>query len=318
MANNKKIRLRAFSLVNTSLRHNETNLLALLCHKLKNSVMNDRRMQINSDDPQHEEDLIANFDLRMSGNKCVMVTGTMLRIASVDDIPNITDEILNKAKVDIETLESIKSDSKVIYKSHYYFAVNNQFLVVSLPSNRTINAYQTYINEYLKDVREDILYEFTPVLTKSEKVRFADVKSIKIGSKDYPIESVSNKEAEGHPVFIKKIGNVAKDFLKSMMEESKDLKQILEEEIISAELVLKISKKKNKTKETEKALSAFLKPISDTDGIELTTKEGKISATNILRTKWVLIEQTESKHISEAQLFQEMEKFLSELGHETN
>ncbi len=318
MANNRNIRLRAFSLVNINLKHNENNLLALLCSKLKDSVMNDRRMLINPDDPQHEEDLIANFDLHTKGNECVMITGTMLRIASVDDIPNITDEILNKTKVDIETLESIKSDSKVIYKSHYYFAVNNEFLVVSLPSNRSISAYQTYINDYLKDVREDILYEFAPVLTKSEKVKFDDVKSIKIGSKDFPIGNVSGKEVDNNPVFIKKIANVAKEVLKNLMEESRDLKQILDEEIVSAELVLKISKKKNKAKETAKALSAFLKPISDTDGIELTTKEGKISATNILRTKLVSIELTESKHISEAQLFQEMEKFLSELSHEAN
>lgn len=318
MVKYKNIILRAFSLVNTDLKHNETNLLSLLCFKLKDSVMNDRRMLINPDDPQREEDLIANFDLRMKRNVCVMVVGTMLRIASVDDIPNITDDILNKEKVDIETLESIKSDSKVIYKSHYYFAVNNEYLVVSLPSNRTINAYQTYLNEYLKDVREDILYEFTPLLTKSQKVKFDDVKSIKIGSKDYPIGSNSNKETDTSPLLVKKIKNVARGVLKELMEENKDLKQILDEEIVSAELVLKISKKKNKAKETEKALSSFLKPISDTDGIELITKNGKVTAADIFKTKLVSIELTESKHISELQLFQEMEKFLSELSHEAN
>lgn len=318
MVKYKNIILRAFSLVNTDLKHNETNLLSLLSFKLKDSVMNDRRMLINPDDPQREEDLIANFDLRMKRNVCVMVVGTMLRIASVDDIPNITDDILNKEKVDIETLESIKSDSKVIYKSHYYFAVNNEYLVVSLPLNRTINAYQTYLNEYLKDVREDILYEFTPLLTKSQKVKFDDVKSIKIGSKDYPIGSNSNKETDTSPLLVKKIKNVARGVLKELMEENKDLKQILDEEIVSAELVLKISKKKNKAKETEKALSSFLKPISDTDGIELITKNGKVTAADIFKTKQVSIELTESKHISELQLFQEMEKFLSELSHEAN
>lgn len=318
MVKYKNIILRAFSLVNTDLKHNETNLLSLLCFKLKDSVMNDRRMLINPNDPQREEDLIANFDLRMKRNVCVMVVGTMLRIASVDDIPNITDDILNKEKVDIETLESIKSDSKVIYKSHYYFAVNNEYLVVSLPSNRTINAYQTYLNEYLKDVREDILYEFTPLLTKSQKVKFDDVKSIKIGSKDYPVGSNSNKETDTSPLLVKKIKNVARGVLKELMEENKDLKQILDEEIVSAELVLKISKKKNKAKETEKALSSFLKPISDTDGIELITKNGKVTAADIFKTKLVSIELTESKHISELQLFQEMEKFLSELSHEAN
>ena len=102
------------------------------------------------------------------------------------------------------------------------------------------------------------------------------------------------------------------------MEENKDLKQILDEEIVSAELVLKISKKKNKAKETEKALSSFLKPISDTDGIELKTKNGRVTAADIFKTKLVSIELTESKHISELQLFQEMEKFLSELSHEAN
>lgn len=210
MAKNKNIKLRAFSLVNTDLKHNETNLLSMLRFKLKDSVMNDRRMIINPDDPQREEDLIANFDLRIKGNNCIMVTGTMLRIASVDDIPNITDDILNKEKVDIETLESIKSDSKVIYKSHYYFAVNNEYLVVTLPSNRTITAYQTYINEYLKDVREDILYEFTPLLAKSEEVKFEDVKSIKIGSKDHPICGSSNKETDTSPFLVKKIKKCCK------------------------------------------------------------------------------------------------------------
>lgn len=317
MAKNKNIKLRAFSLVNTDLKHNETNLLSLLCCKLKDSVMNDRRMLISPDDSQREEDLIANFDLRMKRNECIMIVGTMLRIASVDGTPNITDDILNKEKVDIETLESIKSDSKVIYKSHYYFAVNNEYLVVSLPSNRTINAYQTYINEYLKDVREDVLYEFTPLLTKTEKVKFDDVKSIKIGSKDYPIGVNSNKVMDTSPVCVKKIKNIARDILKDLIQENKDLKQILDEEIVSAELVLKISKRKNKAKEQEKALSAFLKPISDTDGIEVTTKNGKVTATNILKTKLVSIDLTESKHISEAQLFQEMEKFLSELSYET-
>lgn len=318
MAKNKNIKLRAFSLKNIDLKHNETNLLPLLCGKLTDSVMNDRRLLINPDDPQREEDLIANFDLHMKGNECIMVAGTMLRIASVDDTPNITDDILNKEKVDIETLESIKSDSKVIYKSHYYFAVNNEHLVVSLPSNRPISAYQTYINEYLKDVREDILYEFTPLLTKSEKVRFDDVKSIKIGSKDYPICGNSHLETDTSPFWVKKVKNVARNVLKELMEESKDLKQILDEEIVSAELVLKISKKKNKAKENEKALSAFLKPVSDTDGIELITKNGKVAADNILKTKSVSIELTESKHISEAQLFQEMEKFLNELSYEAN
>ena len=112
MVKYKNIILRAFSLVNTDLKHNETNLLSLLSFKLKDSVMNDRRMLINPDDPQREEDLIANFDLRMKRKVCVMVVGTMLRIASVDDMPNITDDILNKEKVDIETLESINAPKK--------------------------------------------------------------------------------------------------------------------------------------------------------------------------------------------------------------
>ena len=48
MANNKNIRLRAFSLVNTDLKHNKTNLLSMLCCKLKDSVMNDRRIDRKS------------------------------------------------------------------------------------------------------------------------------------------------------------------------------------------------------------------------------------------------------------------------------
>ena len=67
----------------------------------------------------------------------------------------------------------------------------------------------------------------------------------------------------------------------------------------------------------EKLLGAYMKPISDADGVTFKLKNGKkITGSNILRTKNVEIETIDDVRISEPALIQEMEEFLRELNSE--
>ena len=88
--------------------------------------------------------------------------------------------------------------------------------------------------------------------------------------------------------------------------------------ILSAQLLVKFTKpRKMEEEDYEKLLGAYMKPISDADGVTFKLKNGKkITGSNILRTKNVEIEMIDDVRISEPALIQEMEEFLRELNSE--
>ncbi|HEF0030338.1 TPA: hypothetical protein R8G57_004938, partial [Citrobacter freundii] len=68
--------------------------------------------------------------------------------------------------------------------------------------------------------------------------------------------------------------------------------------------------------EYERALGAYLKPVSDLDNVSFKRKDNKteIKGKDLLLTKAVDIETTQSGKLVEQQLLQEMSKFLVELS----
>ena len=88
---------------------------------------------------------------------------------------------------------------------------------------------------------------------------------------------------------------------------------MLDNKILSAQLLVKFTKpRKMEEEDYEKLLGAYMKPISDADGVTFKLKNGKkITGSNILRTKNVEIEMIDDVRISEPALIQEMEEFLS-------
>lgn len=86
-------------------------------------------------------------------------------------------------------------------------------------------------------------------------------------------------------------------------------------QIISAELILKLTKpRKMSEEEYQRLYGAYLKPISDIDNISFKDKNGnQIKGKDVLKTKNVNIETTETGELVEPQLNQEMIRFLNEL-----
>ena len=112
-----------------------------------------------------------------------------------------------------------------------------------------------------------------------------------------------------------KVLQIAQDKLMSMIAEDKYLKDIVDKNIVQAQLVLKI-RKPNKKEEAdfENILGSTMKPIGDTDDITFKLKNGKtIKGSTILVTKEVEIELTEDGLISEKALMLEMLDFLKRL-----
>lgn len=307
----KNVKLRAFSISNYEIDKKDSGLMELLNSTLSGSIAKDRKMRLNPDDPQNEEDLISDYSSR--NNICV--EGAVLRIASSGDIPNIPDDYLDKEKITIMDLDSIKLQSSIVYKTHYYFSLNNTHLVTNLQGNIPIKRFETYINWFLEDVRGGQFFELIPCTIPTPETKLSDLTNMVFKN-----NTVGDTfETKSQAAFVKsKVGNLGAELLRLFINDTEKLQMLKDAQIISAELLIKFSKpSKMKKEDYEKLMGLYLKPFAETDDVVFTTKKGiKVKGSDILRTKVVNIELTDSNKISEPQLFQEMEKFLRELKDE--
>lgn len=307
----KQIKLRVFCIENPDLKKENSGLLSLLSNKLEQSKAQERRMLLNKEDPKKEEDLICDYNV----NQQIYVSGAVLRIMPSNDVVNIPDRLFEEQKIVIRELDKLDVQSSIIYKDHYYFLMDNKFLITNLSLTTTIQRFQTYINWLLEKERGETLFEFTPKMTPVPDIQMSGLKTIKV--QDTNINP--HVDSQGEQSSIQKIRNISKDFVMSLVNDIKGLDTSILEEIISAELLIKFKKKpKNISAEDyQKALGAYMKPISDTDNVIFIPKKGNaIKGSDMFKMKIVDIETTESGKLSENQLYQEMEKFLQELKNE--
>jgi len=312
----KTIKLLAFKVENKEIGKQYSDILKILSKKLEGSIVENRRMLLNKEDPQKEEAIISDYDI--TEGKFIFLT--LLRITSAEGLPNITDELLQHEKITINDLDQISiPGSTVVYRSHYYYATDGKHIVTNMPTNRKITSFQTYINWILKDTRGDKLYEFTPLTTEPPETKFSDVRSINISGTSMPL-TTEKKAIDENVTKLFRLNEVAKKYVKSLVEkytkDTKGIKEILENNIVSADLLIKFAKKKNVTKEDyQRCMGAILKPLEfEDENVSFITRQGQhIKANNFMRQKVVEVETTGSNKISEPQLSQEMERFLKEI-----
>ncbi|MFV0377996.1 MAG: hypothetical protein ACK5JD_11935 [Mangrovibacterium sp.] len=310
MANKpKNLKLRAFRIENNEITQSNSGILNNITNKLQGSIAETRRMQLNSEDIKREEDLISDFSISQQK----FVSGVVLRITHAEDVPNIPDTFLKHEKISINELENIEAGTSIIYKEHYYFLLNNDFVITNLQSNINIKRLQVYINWLLEKERASMLYEFTPIVVSQNETKLSDIKKITV--KDKTVNFMDKQDDTGHKKFA-----LSLDLLTDLIKDVSSLDKIIDNNIVSAELLIKFTKpRKMSEADYQKIMGAYMKPISETDDISFSTKKnGVITGSDILKTKSVDIELTETNKINEPQLYQEMEKFLNELINENN
>lgn len=312
------MKLRAFSISNDLLTESKSNAYSLLLSTLTSSNNTaDRCMILNAQDPNKEEDLISYYQ-NIEEKKFVFCT--MLRMAPGKEVQHVTETLLSKKLFTIDDLDSQDIDTAAIYKNHYYFALNDNYIVTTLPLTTTITRLQTYINWFIKNLKEPL--EASPVIKKEEASSLSKINSIIV--KD-PIKnntpSENNKSTNLPSVgksFVSLSGYVWETVKNALLDSSK-LDEVTLSQMISAELIIKFSKpRKMSEEEYAKALSAYLKPVSDLDNISFKTAAGNTikKGTDVVMIKPVNIDTTESGKINEQTLLQEMGKFLNEIENE--
>lgn len=306
------VKLRAFEIINSDMKKKQSDIGDKLRAKLqKSTAVHDRRMLLNAEDPQKEEDLISDFAKNNSAGDPVFCT--MLRVALGNNVQHIDSTLFSKKNFTIAELNSSVVNAEAIYKNHYYFAVNNNFLITNMPGNLTITRLQTYLNWLLNE-----LYELNPLIAEDAMPELSNIKDIIV--KD-PISGNTITPVAGKPTFGKSfnIGKAALELVRHALTDAKDISDHQLEQMISAKLVIEFKKpKKDDDEQMRKAFGALLKPVSDLDNFEFMTRNNKkiIKGKKILRVKDVTIETTDSKLLNEAQLSQEMNKLIRELENE--
>lgn len=302
--------LRSFKISNDEIDKKESDLSKKLRDKLKITKAKDRVILLSENDPLQDSDLICDFNAPLENR----ISGTMLRVTKSSDIPKIPNNYFEDQKIIISKLESLDLDTDFSYKGHFYFFMNGRYLITNLQGNTTIKSFQEYINKLLEKERDQKIYEFTPLTKIPDNIQFKDLKTIKVQDPNTSQNDGVNSESQ------KKLFDIPKELLEYLFSDVKNLNQIDLERVISAELYIKFKKPKSMTKdEYENFLGSYLKPISDVENVSIVPKKGpSIKGSEMLRTKVVQIELTESGKYSEIGIFQEMEKFLKDIENENN
>ena len=182
-----------------------------------------------------------------------------------------------------------------------------------MPGNLTITRLQTYLNWLLND-----LYEVNPLVAQDAMPELSNIKDIIVRD---PVTGSSVVTNSGKSSFGKtfNIGKAALDLVREALTDAKDISDHQLEQMISAKLVIEFKKpKKDDDEQIKRAFGALLKPVSDLDNFEFMTRNNKkiIKGKKLLRVKDVTIETTDTHLLNEAQLSQEMNRFIRELENE--
>ncbi|SEG39036.1 hypothetical protein SAMN05421847_2168 [Halpernia humi] len=305
----KLYKLRAFKITCNSITDSEPVIVDDFISVMQNSIAQDRRMPLNSTDENGEEDLMCEFNIIQERQ----INGSMMRIAPSDNSVNLPDEVFEHEKILIKDLEKLNVNTNNIYKSHFYLAFNNNYLVTTLNLTTNIKRLQTYLNWLLRNVRGAKLYELTPMISAEKDLKGYEIKKIKIA--DTVINPYSGEEHQEETNFLRRVKNIPQQLVESLFKDTSTLHEAFDENMISAELLIKFSKpRKMKRDDYQRILGATMKPISDFDSLVVYPENGApIKGEDIFNIKQVNVETIENGKISEENLYQEMEKFLIEL-----
>lgn len=306
--------LRAFFIHNPELDKTSSDLFQKLKETLKNSkCANERRMELNSDDPSNEEDLLSYFSDSTTSSASQFCT--MLRLAPGKDVQHISNTLFNKSKFSISDLDNTELDAAAIHKSHYYFSISENFLVTNLPGNTTILRLQTYLNWLTNG-----LYQINPVVEPSKVQQLSDIRNITVTD---PISGSHHVASQAREAETKKsvfnLAAYALESVRKMLNETSNLSDHDLSQMISARLIIEFARpKKADSEEMKKAYSALLKPVADLDHLSIRTRDNKTitKGSDILRKKSVKIDLTEGGRTNEQTVQQEMIRFLLELENE--
>ena len=311
---NKNVKLRAFKIENSTISEPHSSILSCLEQILTStSKAGDRRLQLNEQD--EDCDLLSNFEWRHNNGN---LFGMMMRIIPAENGGLIASDLFEHNTIAITDVDSGGS-GQTQYKDHFYFALNNEYLVTNLAGNVNITRLQTYLNWLLVDVRGERIFQFTELTKLPEGVPLSKIERIEFVGGGNVVSAPTTSQEPGTVTAL--LHNLSDAVLSQIVNDTASLEEIRNSQVIEAKLFLKVKKKPKEMamEDYRRVMGAIATNISNDDGIVLKTKDGnKYTGEAIKVKKEVEVERTTGNRIVEEQLKQEMELFLTELRTQTN
>ena len=258
-------------------------------------------MLLNKSDPD-KSDLISDFLYTLPDKR--IIAGTYLRIANSSDVPIITQDMLAQNQFKVSTINKDASAQEKTCLDYFYFCMSDDKLIVTLDSRKTINRMETYVNWLLNTTSTGNRVSFTPIVD-STTISAADLKKITInnGSSIFVDSGDKYQEDKENSSVIR----LAKDALRKLFDETDTLDELIEENICSAQLVIKFTKPRNMGVEEyrRKTIGAALKPIEEPESVKIQTNGKKIKGSEILKTEEIAVDVLEGL-VSEQEVYQKM------------
>ena len=210
----------------------ENSLIEKLSGKLSSSASS-RMMLLNKSDPD-KSDLISDFLYTLSGKH--IIAGTYLRIANSSDVPIIIQGMLAQNQFKVSTINKDASVQEKTCLDYFYFCMSDDKIIVTLDSRKTINRMDTYVNWLLNTTSTGNRLSFTPIVD-STAISAADLKKITInnGSSIFVDSGDNHQEDKENSSVIR----LAKNALRKLFDETDTLDELIEENICSAQLVIR-------------------------------------------------------------------------------
>lgn len=258
-----------------------------------------RLMPLNRNESD-KSDLISDF---MTAKNGLFLAGTSLRVINSREVPIITEEMLNKNQFTVNSINLTANDNEKTCLDYFYFCLSDTKLIVTLDSRSSINRFETYVNWLLNTNDSGEKISFTPTVDDSI-ISAADLKKITI-SNTYNVHLSESEETE--PGFASKLVSLKNEVLKKIFSETESLKELMNENICSADLVIKFSKPKGMTEDeyNRKTIGTVLKPLEDADSMKFQTKGKKMKGSIILKTETITVED-DNGSVSEQDVYQQM------------
>lgn len=298
----KQITFRYFDVSYTGLT-SDSSLVHRLISKLTSKAAS-RMMPINKNESD-KSDLISDF---LSAKNGKIIAGTSLRIVNSREVPVITEDMLQQEQFKVSTINVNGNDKEKTCLDYFYFCLSDTVLIVTLDSRTSINRFETYVNWLLntKDTGETI--SFTPKVDEKQ-VSAADLKKITINN-NYGATAITDQSSDNG--IGSKLVNLQNDVLKKLFSETASLKELMDENICSAELVIKFSKPKGMSDEDykRKTIGTILKPLEDPDSVKLQTNGKKIKGSTVLKIDTIEVED-DNGAVSEQEVYQQMIKRMN-------
>lgn len=298
----KKVTVRSFKIANAQMSENSSGILGMLKNILTpDSTIDARKMKLNEE--ESDEDVMAYYKWYKNDS---LLFGTMMCIMPATVGGVLTPELLSKNTLKQEDILN-GQDNQWQIKDHFFFLTDDQYLVVSLPSSRSIERFQTYLNYLLEDVRSSVI-DVMPVLVTASDLGVKRIKSVVIGNQTISASPELNKISTW-------LKTVPKELVQSILKQQDSLDEIDLDQLISAELVIKIKNKSTKksVKESERIVGAFLKPTTTNSGVVINTDKGQFKGQDVQHKESLEIQVTDSGNIIYENMKLKMEQVLQSI-----